>query len=64
MNTDKTKNVIPNSASQKQQLINEYIASLSPLAKKGLAIAQDHLQSSFSIEKSIGFIEFLKHKGI
>jgi hypothetical protein len=44
----------------KQQLLDAYIASLSPLAKKGLEIAQDHLETSFSLEKSIGFMEFVK----
>ena len=44
----------------KQKLLDTYIASLSPLAKKGLEIARDHLDSSFSLEKSIGFMEFVK----
>ena len=44
----------------KQKLLDAYIASLSPLAKKGLEIAQDHLETSFSLEKSIGFMEFVK----
>ncbi len=44
----------------KQKLLDAYIASLSPLAQKGLEIARDHLESSFSLEKSIGFMEFAK----
>lgn len=43
-----------------QEIITAYIESLSPLAKKGLHIAQEHLESSFSLEKSIGFIAFQK----
>lgn len=43
-----------------QEIITAYIESLSPLAKKGLQIAQEHLESSFSLEKSIGFIAFQK----
>ena len=45
---------------KQKELIDAYIASLSPLAKKGLEIARDHLESSFSLEKSIGFLEFVK----
>tara|TARA_A200000113_G_C8685643_1_gene297022 strand:- start:429 stop:629 length:201 start_codon:yes stop_codon:yes gene_type:complete len=44
------------------KFVHEYIASLSPLAKKGLEIAQSHLESSFSLKKSIGFLEFVKSK--
>lgn len=44
----------------KQKLLDAYIDSLSPLAKKGLEIARNHLESSFSLEKSIGFMEFAK----
>lgn len=57
----------PSNDSQKKdnnQLVNEYIASLSPLAKKGLEIAKSHLESSFSLEKSIGFLEFVKAKKV
>ena len=32
-----------------------YIAQLSPMEKKVLEIAKSHLESSFSLEKSIGF---------
>lgn len=45
-----------------QALLDAYVASLSPLAKKGLEIARSHLESSFSLEKSIGFMEFVKSK--
>ena len=44
----------------KQKLLDAYVATLSPLAKKGLEIAREHLESSFSLEKSIGFMEFVK----
>ena len=45
---------------RQKELVDAYMASLSPLAKKGLEIARDHLGSSFSLEKSIGFIKFVK----
>ena len=37
--------------------MDDYMKQLSENEKKALAIAQDHLQSSFSLEKSIGFIK-------
>lgn len=37
---------------------NEYISSLSPLEKKTLEIAQSHLESSFNLQKSIGFMKW------
>lgn len=39
-----------------------YSESLSEAEKKALKIAKDHLQSSFSLEKSIGFIKFTQKK--
>jgi hypothetical protein len=40
--------------------MSDYIKQLSENEKKALEIANDHLESSFSLEKSIGFIEFTK----
>ncbi len=34
-----------------------YISQLTPMEKKVLEIAKSHLESSFSLEKSIGFQE-------
>jgi hypothetical protein len=39
-------------------LIQKYIQSLTAIELKAYVIAKTHLQSSFSIEKSIGFIEW------
>ena len=39
-------------------LIKKYIESLTAVELKAYLIAKKHLQSSFSIEKSIGFIEW------
>jgi hypothetical protein len=41
--------------------VKEYIESLSSIEIKALTIAVRELESSFSIEKSIGFINFQKN---
>ncbi len=38
--------------------IKKYIEQLSPQEKKVLEIARDHLETSFNIEKSIGYIKW------
>ena len=43
-----------------EKIIELYINQLSESEKKGLEIAKDHLESSFSLEKSIGFLKFKK----
>lgn len=45
---------------QMQKDIDAYIAQLSEMEKKVLNIATLHLESSFSLVKSIGFQEWLK----
>ena len=37
----------------------EYIEQLSDVEKKILKIAQDHLETSFSVRRSIGFKEWI-----
>jgi hypothetical protein len=39
-----------------------YMAQLTPIEKKVLEIAKSHLESSFSLEKSIGFENWKKEK--
>jgi hypothetical protein len=39
-------------------MIKKYIDSLTAIELKAYEIAKTHLQSSFSVEKSIGFIEW------
>lgn len=41
--------------------MDKYIYSLSPNEKKALEIAKDHLGTSFSLVKSIGFINSEKN---
>jgi hypothetical protein len=40
--------------------IEAYLESLTPKEKKGYLIAKSHLGSSFQIEKSLGFVDFVK----
>lgn len=44
-----------------KNLINIYISQLNDIEKKVLTIAKEHLETSFSIEKSIGFKQWLKN---
>lgn len=43
-----------------EALITKYINSLSTIEKEALNIAKEQLESSFCLEKSIGFLEFKK----
>ena len=38
---------------------DKYLLQLSDIERKTMAIAENHLQSSFSLEKSIGFLNFV-----
>jgi hypothetical protein len=41
-------------------LLQEYVNSFTEKEKKAYDIARSHLGSSFSLEKSVGFIQWLK----
>jgi len=43
-----------------KRMLQQYLESLSEKEKKAHEIARDHLGSSFSLEKSIGYIKFCK----
>lgn len=45
-----------------QDLKQQYIESLSKKEKKAYDIAFQHLGSSFTLEKSVGFLEWLKKR--
>ena len=45
------------------KLIEEYVSTFDEKDREAYKIAQEHLQSSFSLVKSIGFNKFLKEKG-
>ena len=42
----------------------QYIKQLSPKEKQTLKIAQEHLGSSFNLEKSIGFQKWIKKNSL
>jgi hypothetical protein len=41
-------------------LIQQYLASLTPKQYQAYLIAKDHLRDSFQIEKSNGFLKWVK----
>ena len=45
-----------------EELIEEYLMTLSEKEKKAYEIAKEHLGMSFQIEKSTGFIKWKKDK--
>jgi len=45
-----------------ENLCQEYLSTLSPKEMKGYEIAKSHLGSSFTLEKSNGFIEWKKKR--
>ena len=49
---------------ERNKLIKEYIDQLSQDEKIVLDIAKKQLKSSFSIEKSIGFLSWIKNKNL
>ena len=42
-----------------QTLIQEYVLTLNEREKKVMNIAKEHLQSSFCIERSVGFVKWM-----
>ena len=52
---------IPNILEEDQN-INEYISQLGDKEKIAFEIAKNHLGTSFSLKKSIGYKEWLKSK--
>jgi hypothetical protein len=45
-----------------QKLVDEYIMTLNEKEYKAYLIAKDHLGDSFQMDKSNGFLEWLKTK--
>jgi|TARA_B110000285_G_C14590864_1_gene366354 hypothetical protein len=43
-------------------LIEEYISTMTEQERLVLKIATEHLESSFSIERSIGYLEWLSNR--
>ena len=46
----------------KEELHMLYISQMSVQERKAYEIAKEHLETSFNIEKSIGFIEWKKER--
>ena len=61
-NTSNNNTSNNNTSNNNNELIASYINSLNAIELKALEIAKQQLQSSFDVEKSIGFLEFLKSK--
>ena len=49
-----------NNANHQSIIIQEYLKTLNKKEKCAIEIAKNHLESSFDIEKSVGFTEFKK----
>ena len=60
---DKTKSE-ETKTEELDQLVQEYIATFTPEQKKVHEIAIRILESSYSVEKSIGFLEFKKLRNL
>ena len=45
-----------------ENLIKEYISEMNEQEKIVLAIAIEHLESSYDVEKNIGFIKWKAHR--
>jgi len=55
-------NTMENTSENLEKLISEYINQLDELEKIALDVAKEQLESSFSIEKSIGFLKWKENK--
>ena len=56
------ENTMENANENLEKLISEYINQLDELEKIALEVAKEQLESSFSIEKSIGFLKWKENK--
>ena len=53
-------NTIMADNTDEQQMQEAYLKSLSEKERKGYEIAKSHLEMSFDLEKSIGYLEWKK----
>ena len=56
------ENSMENTSENLEKLFSEYINQLDELEKIALEVAKEQLESSFSIEKSIGFLKWKENK--
>lgn len=59
MNNEVANNEVANN--EVVELVEQYIAQFTPSEKIVYEIARKQLESSFCIEKSIGFLEYVKN---
>ncbi len=59
---DKTTTTTTTTTTTLEALMAEYVAQLSPSEAQVLAIAKDHLESSFHLDKTIGFTQWVKKR--
>ena len=64
MDKTKAKETKATKTEELDQLVQEYIATFTPEQKKVHEIAIRILESSYSVEKSIGFLEFKKLRNL
>ena len=57
---DKDMNKDKDMKDMKDMNIKKYIASLNDMEMKALKIAEEHLETSFNIVKSIGYQKWIK----
>ena len=56
------ENTMENTTENLEKISSEYINQLDELEKIALEVAKEQLESSFSIEKSIGFLKWNENK--
>jgi hypothetical protein len=61
MNNEVANNEVANNKVANNELVEQYIAQFTPSEKIVYEIARKQLESSFCIEKSIGFLEYVKN---
>ena len=49
---------------EKKEIIEKYIAQLNETEKKAYEIAKKRLESSFDVEKSIGFLKWVQKNNL
>jgi len=64
MNKEQQQQVVSPQVSHvsQEEQVNQYLCGMSPLERQGYEIARSHLNSSFNIVKSNGFILWLKSR--
>jgi len=53
---------MPEKPEESDDLIEEYKQTLNEIEKNALVIAINNLETSFCIEKSVGFLEFMSSR--